>query len=723
MRRFGFVWLVLALLASVLAPSTLAAQELEEPTGVIDEPPSEEREPSPPSSVDAPTDSVSKDAPPEPIVTVATSRSAGESPEPVVPEVGARPGKRKGWTKGRSNAAARAGKDVRVGPVEVNLKAKGNQNKGVSTRINVLDKELASQLSPFGAAVSLDFADAKGAKVRPDGTIQLTFDLSDIDLGNVPDISERLRLTRFDGCDVFEAQDSLIDVERVAGSDLPPEVVCGSSTDFEADFDIKRRKLVVEISEADVERTISAKRNALIRSGVAERETDARNGRKLASNKDRSRVATDDRLLVGGGSTSLNGPGGGGGTVWAATSGASSSMGDYSAPPFTRLTEAQVGLYTGSAETSYPIPVPPTSAGPQPSVALVYSSASVDGMIHTDNNQPSEFGVGWSLAAGGSITRALRDCNADGSLNNIAPGDRCLSSAPDDVYSITLAGRSSRLVKVGSGSGYTEFRMESDPFWRIRKNTGGSVNGSVVSTPDHLNEWWSVESGDGTLYTLGTTPESVDWLPVYYSPAGDCAATYALCDTARQWNLDTVTDAWGNQMTYKWDQEFNWYNARAITTTYKRKYVRASQLASIEYGANPGQSKDANARVQFDYEWRCGNQSQYGDCSWPEDFLDTPTDLWCTGQANGLAETVCSQKSPTFWTQVRFTGALTQVKDGAGWATVGNHDPNTYFTRDLGETEDDSPWQNALFNIAERPHDLSYIDPNNASYRCLDSTR
>ena len=660
--------------------------------------------PAPPASVDAPTDVIGEDPPVDPVVGVS-ARSAGEAVEPEVPDIESKEPK-KGWAPGRANAEAKAGKDVAVGPVKV--KVKGNENKGVSARANVVDEELAQQLSPFAAAVSLDFADARGVKVRPDGTVRLTFDVSDVNLGPSADIDLRLRLTRYDGCDVYLAEDVEIDGEIEPGAELPPEVVCDDSVELEAEFDVKGRNLVVDIVEAEIEDEHAARRQALRESGVPAKDLNPRAGRTLASNEIRAGLVTDERLLAGGGSRSLavssNET-----STYALTSGAASEMGDYSAPPSARLTEATVGLYTGAAETSYPIPAPAAAAGPQPSVALVYSSAGVDSMVVGGNNQPSEFGVGWSLSAGGSISRGLKPCNNAAA----APGDRCISSAPDDVYSMTLAGRSSRLVKVGSGATYTEFRMEADPMWRIRLNEGGSVNGSTVSTPDYKNEWWSVETGDGTLYTFGTTAESVDWLPVYYSVA-DCAATYALCDTARQWNLDTVTDAWGNQMTYQWDQEFNWYNARTIQ---KRKYVRSSNLLSIEYGANPGQGKGANARVQFDYEWRCGNQAQYGDCSWPDDFLDTPTDLWCTGQYNGLSETVCSQKAPTFWTQLRFTGVLSQVKDGTGWATVGHHDPNTFFTRDTGESETDSPYQNALFNIAERPHDLSYIDPNNASYR------
>ena len=235
------------------------------------------------------------------------------------------------------------------------------------------------------------------------------------------------------------------------------------------------------------------------------------------------------------------------------------------------------------------------------------------------NNQAGPLGIGWSLATGGSIQRGLKACAV-----SQAPGDRCISGSPDEVYSMSLGGKSSTLVRVDTGGYPKEFRLQSDPFWRVQLHSG-----SGVSTPDHLNEWWSVETPDGTVYRLGTQAESVDWLPVYY-PSGGCSATYALCDTARQWNVDTVTDAFGNEMTYEYAQEFNWYNARQINTTYKRKYVRASRVETITYGANPGLSKDPNARIVLNHEWRCGSTNAFSDCgTFPSGFNDTPTDLWC----------------------------------------------------------------------------------------------
>ena len=73
--------------------------------------------------------------------------------------------------------------------------------------------------------------------------------------------------------------------------------------------------------------------------------------------------------------------------------------------------------------------------------------------------------------------------------------------------------------------------------------------------------------------------------------------------------------------------------------------------------------------------------------------------------------TVCGEKAPTFWTFMRFTGALSQVADGAGgWVTTAHHDPSSSWDRDTGASFLDSENQMVMDRIAERP-----IDANGSS--------
>lgn len=60
----------------------------------------------------------------------------------------------------------------------------------------------------------------------------------------------------------------------------------------------------------------------------------------------------------------------------------------------------QVSAQTGAFSWSYPMRVPPGVGGPEPTLALDYSAASVDGRVASTNNQTSWVGDGWSLETG-----------------------------------------------------------------------------------------------------------------------------------------------------------------------------------------------------------------------------------------------------------------------------------------------------------------------------------
>lgn len=286
----------------------------------------------------------------------------------------------------------------------------------------------------------------------------------------------------------------------------------------------------------------------------------------------------------------------------------------------------------------------------------------------------------------------MRTCAQPG----VALGDRCLSNSPDEVYSIALAGKSSTLVRVDGGNASTnpkEFRLESDPFWRVRLyNSGGA---SLLDKA----EYWTVETPDGTTYELGRTDDSVDWVPVY-DTAG-CSEQYALCVMGYKWNVNNATDAFGNEMDWVYAQEMNMYRARQISTSYKREFVRASRPISITYGGKPG-TQAANARVVFEYEYRCGHSNVFGDCEEGDDFLDVPEDLWCKQFAS-----TCTEYVPAFFTHVRLSGVLSQVAGATAgsWVTTAHHDLEQSFNRDTTVPETDSSQQLVLYSLQERPVD------------------
>src|SRR2546430_4930590 len=88
-------------------------------------------------------------------------------------------------------------------------------------------------------------------------------------------------------------------------------------------------------------------------------------------------------------------------TVVALTAGtSSSSTGDWSHTTLAPSLSWQAGDSSGSFSTSYPLRVPPAVGGPAPSLAVGYSSGSVDGQTWATDNQPSWAGEGWDLAPG-----------------------------------------------------------------------------------------------------------------------------------------------------------------------------------------------------------------------------------------------------------------------------------------------------------------------------------
>lgn len=188
-----------------------------------------------------------------------------------------------------------------------------------------------------------------------------------------------------------------------------------------------------------------------------------------------------------------------------------SVFGDYSALPGS-LSTYDVGIQTGHVEAGYSIPIPP-AVGPTPSVGLSYSSGSVDNFTPSENTQAGPVGLGWSMSQS-RITRAVRGCENDAGGSYV--GNNCFAAADEsDGFSITLNGTGSRLVKINGASGtmttdltanapYQDYRLESDPAWRVRRITEGSQLTDAVALAVHGSEgYWLVNPG-GQVHAHGS---------------------------------------------------------------------------------------------------------------------------------------------------------------------------------------------------------------------------
>jgi RHS repeat-associated protein len=310
----------------------------------------------------------------------------------------------------------------------------------------------------------------------------------------------------------------------------------------------------------------------------------------------------------------------GGVVVFGLSAGPNGSQGDWSATPLANSSQWGVGANTGAFTWSYPFtPVPAT--GPTPSVVLAYNSQAVDGMTASTNNQGGLAGPGWDLAGGGFIERSYRTCGSD----NVKPptagvGDLCWAGVNvGELYqgwSINLNGQSSPLIaQGGTGTAPTNFVLKTDPLWKITDSitgTWGAAGGSP--TADNDGERFTVRTPDGWVYEFGSDPtnrKSVWTVPVIGNDATEpCAANTGVqkqCYQAWRWNLDKVTDPYGNTMLYTYIADSNEYMSPFAGTNISVPYTRGGYLARVDYGypklaalTTPGP-----ASMVFTYQNRC----------------------------------------------------------------------------------------------------------------------
>ena len=254
-------------------------------------------------------------------------------------------------------------------------------------------------------------------------------------------------------------------------------------------------------------------------------------------------------------------------------------------------------------------------------------------------------------------------------------------------YWLTLRGRSSKLVRVGSTN---VFRLADDPFWRIERKFTASGNG------DSEGEWWEVRTGDGTVYEFGRNARSLSRVLVYSQYVCPGWFAFHLCQKGWEWNLDVVRDGNGNEVRYRYEPEKNYFTPELVpgfASPVPVQYDRASQLRSITYTQA---TQSANARVVFDWELRCGDVDTYGTCS--IFGIDAPWDLWCR-----TPSTNC-RLSPSFWSGARLGSIVTQVRDGAGgWTTRAVHDLVQSQPAPPNDTAASSGARTMLYRIHRRP--------------------
>ncbi|NUK67357.1 RHS repeat-associated core domain-containing protein [Streptomyces lunaelactis] len=379
--------------------------------------------------------------------------------------------------------------------------------------------------------------------------------------------------------------------------------------------------------------------------------------------------------------------------VLALAAGTKSGSGDYKATPLASSSTWEAGGSSGSFTWSYPLRVPPSAAGPKPSLAISYDSGSVDGRTANTNNQGSTVGEGFDITSS-YVERKYGSCDDDGQTDKF---DLCWKY---ENASLVLNGKATELVKDDTNG---KWRLKNDDASTVIHSTGAE-NG------DDDGESWTVITGEGTKYVFGLNKldgapagertQSVWTVPVFGDDAGELGyadgTSFAGRDRkqAWRWNLDYVEDTHGNAMSYWYTAEENNYDKLGDDTT-GTLYTRGGYLREIRYGQRVGAlftgSPAASNKVVFDYKERCiqsGTGCSNLDPDTRDNWPDVPLDAICQNDAKCTGNT-----GPSFFTRKRMTAVTTYAWEAAAatpaftpvdqWAIT-----QTYL--DPGDTDDSS---------------------------------
>jgi RHS repeat-associated protein len=246
-----------------------------------------------------------------------------------------------------------------------------------------------------------------------------------------------------------------------------------------------------------------------------------------------------------------------------------------------------VSLFTGRASYELPIWSPSGRAGLNPSVALTYSSRTVDGVL--GDIQAPWVGMGWNIDSVEIVRKITTDKNAFGFKNEFA------LSINGTVYSLVedpiLKGR---------------YHTEDASFYYIQRHS--PALGNDAGTPNATKEWWEVVSTTGVHYRLGwlADSEQVSMMPGYYctngypctSPIGAYSslgyAGIGVDVVAMRWRVDRVTDVHRNYIEYHYYEETK--NVGSI------QFDHASYLSTIDYTGHLNADGSIDTSVPMAYQ-------------------------------------------------------------------------------------------------------------------------
>lgn len=213
-----------------------------------------------------------------------------------------------------------------------------------------------------------------------------------------------------------------------------------------------------------------------------------------------------------------------------------------------RFKDIPVNLYTGTPIINFPL-YTLSEAGVSVPISLNYNSSGMKA-----HEVPTWCGIGWSLNAGGMITRVVQDVPDEGKLeltslnsntfNHLKGyyyyGNSTMSDNNDheaDIYYLNVGGASYKFMYMNRG-GSSRFVFFPDADIDVQMQATYVSGSTIVRTVTK----WVITMPDGMKYEFGSASEQSAEVEVKYAQTND--VTPWNTKFSRYWKTNAVTSAW-----------------------------------------------------------------------------------------------------------------------------------------------------------------------------------
>ncbi|MCP4431128.1 MAG: hypothetical protein GY806_09140, partial [Gammaproteobacteria bacterium] len=155
-----------------------------------------------------------------------------------------------------------------------------------------------------------------------------------------------------------------------------------------------------------------------------------------------------------------------------------------------------------------------------------------------------------------------------------------------DSFRLTINGSGERLIKQSDGSPAV-YRVENRPDIYVLNYGGRDWQGGQTG-----DSYWLVKTADGAQYRLGYMADAVS----YQKTTGCMSASDSGCDGTENdwdseiiaWNVDTITDPFGNQIQYDYTNSDSGYDSANFWCSWGgncrfRSHTHNSKVSQIRY--------------------------------------------------------------------------------------------------------------------------------------------